>query len=51
MTFQQDGTTRIAGDSAGNHPWTWLAAIAGAVIICFALVATVGTFINSGLAG
>jgi hypothetical protein len=51
MSFQEDGTVRVAHDYEGNHPWKWLATIVCAVIICFAAVTTAGTFINGGLLG
>lgn len=53
MSVQEDGTlgVRPVKDAPTSHPWLWLAAIIGAVIICFAAVASVGTFVNGGLYG
>ena len=53
MSPQQHGTlgVRRPEDAPGSHPWQWLATILGAVIICFAIVATAGTLMNGGLLG
>jgi len=53
MSIQKDGTlgVRRPQDAPGSHPWQWLATILGAVIICFAIVATAGTLMNGGLLG
>lgn len=53
MAIQEDGTlgARAIQDAPSSHPWQWLATIIGAVIICFAVVATAGTLMNGGLHG
>jgi hypothetical protein len=53
MSIREDGTlgVRPVRDAPTSHPWRWLATIIGAVIICFAIVATVGTLMNAGLLG
>ncbi len=53
MSVQEDVTFRVrpVKDAPTSHPWLWLAAIIGTVIICFAAVAIAGTPINSGLYG
>ncbi len=52
MAIQEDGTlgARAIQDAPSSHPWQWLATIIGAVIICFAVVATAGTLMNGGTA-
>jgi hypothetical protein len=51
--MQEDGTigARRIEDAPTSHPWRWLATILCAAIICFAIVASVGTFVNGGLHG
>ena len=53
MSIQQVGTLgqRPIEAAPSSHPWRWLTTILGAVIVCFAIVATVGTFVNGGLYG
>ena len=53
MSIQEDGTlgAHPVRDAPSSHPWRWLATIIGAVIICFAIVATAGTLMNGGLLG
>jgi hypothetical protein len=53
MPIQEDGTlgVRRPEDAPSSHPWRWLATFIGAVIICFAVVATAGTLMNGGLLG
>jgi hypothetical protein len=53
MSIQEDGTfgVRPVREAPTSHPWRWLATIIGAVIICFAIVATAGTLMNGGLLG
>ncbi len=53
MSIQEDGTigVRPIKGAPTSHPWRWLATILGAVVICFTIVATVGTFVNGGLYG
>lgn len=53
MSLQQDGTlgTRPIEQAPTSHPWRWLVTIIGAVVVCFAIVAGVGTFVNGGLLG
>jgi len=53
MSIQQDGSlgVRPIDEAPSSHPWRWLATILCAVVICFAIVATAGTFVNGGLYG
>ena len=53
MSIQEDGTlgVRPVQDAPTSHPWRWLATIIGAVVVCFAIVASVGTLMNGGLHG
>ncbi len=43
MSIQEDGPLggRPVEEAPTSHPWRWLATIVGAVVICFAIVATV----------
>jgi hypothetical protein len=51
--MREDGTLgrRPISQAPTSHPWRWLATIIVAVIVCFTIVATVGTFVNGGLNG
>jgi len=53
MPIQEDGTlgVRRPEDAPSSHPWHLLATFIGAVIICFAVVATAGMLMNGGLYG
>jgi hypothetical protein len=53
MSIQEDGTLghRPIANAPSSHPWRWLATIICGAIICFALVAIVGTFVTGGLNG
>jgi hypothetical protein len=53
MSIREDGTLgqRPLSEAPTSHPWRWLATIICGAIICFALVATIGTFVTGGLNG
>ncbi len=50
MSAQEDSTlgVRPVKDVLTGHRWLWLAAIIGAVVICFAAVAGLGSLVSGG---
>jgi hypothetical protein len=52
MSLTKEATiiTRRPEDSAGNHPWQWLALFFGWMVVCYAILAAAGSVVN-GLPG